>query len=203
MIHAEKVWSGSSETLIYIVSKVENSQRNTDAVQKYDIPYTISDSKFTMLSWHWYLLIPFFFVISVLAQGSPSGNDPGDLYITLPNFKNGTVRPNVVLTGFEGCEIIEDPCDPKKEKKIDQKAAIKKGFEDMNVMIPAPEDPADGNERYPIDWEDASAIEYFGSYQRNEHVRDNIQCKFFLIAPNVGTSVLKQWNIDNMNQLVR
>jgi hypothetical protein len=88
----------------------------------------------------WYLSI-LLFATNAFAQGIPTSSAPDDVFITPNGYKignNGTVRPLIRLTGWKGCDV-KDPCNPD----LDKKAAIKKGFEDMQTMIPAWEDVPD------------------------------------------------------------
>lgn len=137
----------------------------------------------------WYLII-LLFATNAFAQGSPTGTSPDDVFITPNGYKignNETVRPLVRLTGWEGCHI-KDPCNPD----LDKKAAIKKGFEDMQTMIPAWEDwssPEDAPENaYDVDWNDAATIEFFGSFQKTGEHRSDVQSKFVIANTNGATS---------------
>ncbi|KAF2005710.1 hypothetical protein P154DRAFT_530524 [Amniculicola lignicola CBS 123094] len=89
---------------------------------------------------------------------------------------------------MEGCHV-KGPCNPD----LDKNAAIKKGFEDMQTMIPAWEDlvdPRDSPENAcKVNWEDAAAVEFFGSFQKTAEHRSSEQ-KRFAIANANGTSSL-------------
>jgi len=108
-----------------------------------------------------------------------------DVFI-IPN-GNNDFKPLVRLTGWQGCDV-KDPCNPD----LDKKAAIKKGFEDMQTMIPAWEnvpDPSDPPENaYPVNWDDAAAVKFFGSLQKNGDYRSNIKSKFAIANANGASS---------------
>lgn len=115
----------------------------------------------------------------------------GEEIIFRPNlFKNssdGDVGARIILRGFQGCEE-EDPCNPD----LDKKAAIKKGFEDMQVMIPMVDvvDPSDPPENaYNINWEDAVMVEYFGNFQKTGSHRRNVQGEYY-----ISTTGLRSWS---------
>jgi hypothetical protein len=73
-----------------------------------------------------------------------------------------------------------------------KKAAIKKGFEDMQTMIPAWEDVPDRGDRpenpYTVNWEDGAAVELLCSFQRTGEYRSNVQSKFEIANPNDASS---------------
>ncbi|KAF2733320.1 hypothetical protein EJ04DRAFT_513303 [Polyplosphaeria fusca] len=124
------------------------------------------------------------FARNAFAQSNPNGSSSDDVFITPNGYNirnNGTVGPLIRLTGWEGCDV-KDPCNPD----LDKKAAIKKGFEDMQTMIPAWEDvpdPSDPPENsYDVNWEDAAAVEFFGSFQRTGEHRSNVQTNLNMLA---------------------
>lgn len=117
-----------------------------------------------------------FLLFAINAFMQANRRDPmfDDVIIT-PNYKNGTADVKVILRGWEGCDV-EGPCNPG----INKKEAIKKGFEDMQIMIPEDmgSDPSDPPENaYPINWENAAAVEFFGPFQRTGEHRQNVQSK--------------------------
>jgi hypothetical protein len=124
----------------------------------------------------WYLSI-LLFATNAFAQEQQTDESRGDVVIPANTFNipdNGTVKPFVRLTGWEGCQV-KDPCNPG----VDKKTAIKKGFEDMQKMIPAYEDVPDPSNpppnAYDMNWEDAAAVEFFGSFQKTGDYRSNVQ----------------------------
>jgi hypothetical protein len=156
---------------------------------------------------HGYLSALLFVTNAVaLPQGSPTGTSPFDVFINPNGNKlgnNGTVRPLIRLTGWEGCDI-EDPCNPK----LDKKAAIRKGFEDMQMMKPAYEDISDPSDpprnAYSMHWEDAAAVEFFGSFQKTGEHREIVQSKFLQSPSQKVQANLLTWEIpENLNMLVR
>jgi hypothetical protein len=137
----------------------------------------------------WYLSV-LLFATNAFAQGSPNGTSPDDVFLTPNGYKlgnNETLRPLIRLTGWEGC-AVKDPCHPD----LDKKAAIKKGFEDMQTMIPAYEDVPDPSDppanAYAVNWEDAAAVEFFGSFQKTGEHRSNVQSKFAIANANSASN---------------
>ena len=77
-----------------------------------------------------------------------------------PNLKNDSVHTSVVLRGWEGCDA-KDPCG---NPILDKRVFITSGFREMQKMIPDETIPGelDPENRYLVNWVDASAVEFFG-----------------------------------------
>lgn len=82
---------------------------------------------------------------------------------TLETSEPGVISPNYALRGFKGCSDA-------------QEATIKSAFADMIKML-----MSDEAGRYPkVDWNSASAQDFWGSYEFNADVRDHITSTRYL-----------------------
>jgi hypothetical protein len=96
---------------------------------------------------------------------------------------DSNVSAQVILRGWEGCDK-EDPCNPDLNKcNITQSA-----LEEMQKMIPNTFDDLDADPNDPreknniIDWNCASAIEFWDSFEKTEDFRQLVQSNMNTIS---------------------